>query len=66
MGENMQYIYYGMGVVSILFTIITTHRHSEQQYKKTIVEFEKRMVRIETFVMMCCKKLDVPTHDINN
>ena len=56
--EYMQYIYYACGVISIILTIITTTRHSEQR-------FEKRMTRTEPLLMMCCKKLEVPIDDIN-
>ena len=58
MTENLQYIYYAPGVLSIIFTVVKTNQHSEQK-------FEKRMTRGETLLMMCCKKLDVPTDDIN-
>lgn len=62
---DSQTIYYTVGVVSIMLTIVATHRHAEREYKKDVVMFEKRMARIETFIMLCCKKLDIPTHDIN-
>lgn len=58
MPAELQYVYYAAGVVSIIFTIITTQQHAEKK-------FEKRMVRIETFLMLCCRELKIPTHDIN-
>lgn len=66
MGVDLQYIYYGLGVISIIFTIVTSQRHTEKQNALTMAKFEKRMVRIETFLMLCCKKLDIPTYDIND
>jgi len=58
MPENMQYIYYACGVLSIIFTVIQSNKQSEQR-------FEKRITRTETLLMMCCKKLNVPMDDIN-
>ncbi len=59
MPENMQYFYYAAGVISIIITIITTSSRAEK-------EFEKRMTRIETFLMLCCRELKIPFDDINS
>ena len=56
--DNVQLIATVLGVVSIIITIVKTARHSEQVN-------EKRLVRIETFLMLCCKKLDIPIDQIN-
>lgn len=59
MADNIQLIATVLGIVSIIITILLTAKHSERVS-------EKRLVRIETFLMLCCNKLEIPIDEINN
>ena len=56
--QDIQFIYTLLGIVSIIITVIATAKHAE-------AKSESRLVRIETFLMQCCKKLDIPIDKIN-
>lgn len=57
--DDLQLVATVVGVVGIIVTIVATSRHNERVT-------ERRLVRIETFLMLCCDKLDIPTDRIND
>ena len=56
--SDLQFIYILGGIVSTILTVIITAKHAEMRS-------ERRLVRIETFLMQCCKKLDIPISHLN-
>ena len=55
---DLQFIYILVGIVSTIVTVILTAKHAE-------MKSEKRLVRIETFLMQCCHKLHIRTDNLN-
>lgn len=57
--SELQFIYLFIMIAINIGTVMMSSVHAERK-------FEKRMVRIETFLMQCCERLGVPTKDINS